>query len=80
MAEVQLTVSVTGDSNSVNLSLPSAGQLGISEDSEKATAAAFLGCLRKCAEDDKDLTPEQAHVLRLEPRDEDEAANEIARW
>ena len=64
---IQLTVSVRGSNNSVSIVLPSAKELGISEDEERATAAAVLGSVSEFARKDPELTEEQSKALQLQP-------------
>ena len=79
---LQLIVSVTGTGNVLNLSLPSAGDLGISEAAERETAAAFLGCVGEAAKRDSDLTKDQSKQLQLQPDTgsaEQDTATEVGR-
>ncbi len=64
---VQLDVSTHGFSSSFSLDLPSARELGVSEDEERATAAAILGCVGESARKDATLTEEQSSALQLQP-------------
>ena len=56
-----------GSRNSVSIALPSTRELGISEDEERATAAAILGCVGESARKDATLTEEQSTALQLQP-------------
>lgn len=72
MASPQLLVSPTDEEDKTfALSLPSATDLDISEDEEKSTAAAFVGCMSAAAQNDhrgRRISDGQARRLILRPQ------------
>lgn len=72
MASPRFLVSPTTDEDrTFSLALPSAADLGISEEEEKSTAAAFVGCVGAAAQHDRRgrrISDDQARTLSLRPQ------------
>ena len=67
---LEFLVSPTDENRTFSLSLPSAEELSISEEEERSTAAAFVGCVSEAAKSDRGrrISVDHARTLILRPQ------------
>ena len=67
---LEFLVSPTDEDRTFSLSLPSAEELNISEEEERSTAAAFVGCVSEAAQSDRGrrISVDHARTLILRPQ------------